>query len=104
MLRRRTKRRKGRPGVLALGVGGHYMCLSGFAEEGEEDLELFWGEEFALGGVGGFGEFGHQWLIGMDFAGEKFSCTLLLLFSAYAIETPLEFLHSLGSRPWQGPA
>ena len=25
---------------LALGVGRHHMCLSGFAEEGEEDLEL----------------------------------------------------------------
>lgn len=40
-------------------------------------MELFWGEEFALGGVGGFGEFGHQWLIGVDFAGEEFSCALL---------------------------
>ena len=26
------------------------------------------------------------------------------LFSAYAIETPLEFLHSRGNRPWQGLA
>ena len=48
-----------------------------FAEEGEDDLELFGGEEFALGGVGGFGEFVHQWLIGVDFAGEEFSCALL---------------------------
>ena len=32
------------------------------AEEGEDDLELFGGEEFAFGGVGGSGEFGHQWL------------------------------------------
>ena len=47
------------------------------AEEGEDDLELFGGEEFAFGGVGGFGEFGHQWLIGVDFAGEEFSCALL---------------------------
>ena len=47
------------------------------AEEGEDDLELFGGEEFALGGVGGFGEFGHQWLIGVDFTGEEFSCALL---------------------------
>ena len=31
----------------------------------------------ALGGVGGFGEFGHQWLIGVDFTGEEFSCALL---------------------------
>ena len=28
-------------------------------------------------GVGGFGEFGHQWLIGVDFTGEEFSCALL---------------------------
>ena len=49
----------------------------GFAEEGEDDLELFWGEEFALGGVGGFGEFGHQGAVGVDFAGEEFSCALL---------------------------
>ena len=40
------------------------------AEEGEDDLELF-------GGVGGSGEFGHQWLIGVDFTGEEFSCALL---------------------------
>ena len=50
--------------------------LLGFAEEGEDDLELFWGEEFALGGVGGFGKFGHQWLIGVDFTGEEFSSAL----------------------------
>ena len=62
---------------LALGCVRHYMCLLRFAEEGEDDLDLFWGEEFALGGVGGFGEFGHQWLIGVDFAGEEFSCALL---------------------------
>ena len=24
-----------------------------------------------------FGEIGHQWLIGVDFAGEEFSCALL---------------------------
>lgn len=41
------------------------------AEEGEDDLDLFWGEEFAFGGVGGSGEFGHQWLIGVEFAGEE---------------------------------
>lgn len=62
---------------LALGCVGHYMCLLRLSEEGEDDLDLFWGEEFALGGVGGFGEFGHQWLIGVDFAGEEFSCALL---------------------------
>ena len=48
-----------------------------FAEEGEDDLELFGGEEFALGGVGGFGEFGHQRAVGVDFTGEEFSCALL---------------------------
>ena len=47
------------------------------AEEGEDDLDLFWGEEFALGGVGGFGEFGHQGGVGVDFAGEEFSSALL---------------------------
>ena len=41
-----------------------------FAEEGEDDLELF-------GGVGGSGEFGHQGGVGVDFAGEEFSCALL---------------------------
>lgn len=51
--------------------------LLGFAEEGEDDLDLFWGEEFALGGVAGGLEGGHQWLIGVDFAGEEFSCALL---------------------------
>ena len=47
------------------------------AEEGEDDLELFGGEEFAFGGVGGSGEFGHQWLIGVDFVGEAFACGFL---------------------------
>ena len=61
--------------VVDLGVFGG--GLSGFAEEGEDDLELFGGEEFAFGGVGGSGEFGHQWLIGVDFTGEEFSCALL---------------------------
>ena len=59
------------------------------AEEGEDDLELFGGEEFAFGGVGGFGEFVHQWLIG-GFRGRGV------------------FLRSpccgRGSRPWQGLA
>ena len=61
--------------VVDLGLFGG--GLSGFAEDGEDDLELFWGEEFALGGVGGFGKYGHQWLIGVDFTGEEFSCALL---------------------------
>ena len=51
--------------------------LSGFAEEGEDDLELFGGEKFALGGVVGGLEGGHQWLISVDFTGEEFSCALL---------------------------
>ena len=86
-------------------------------------MELFGGEEFALGGVGGLGEGGHEGLVEVDFAGEElssltllrlgktqaslvlrstfamFSCVLLILFSAYAIETLLEFLHSRGRRP-----
>ena len=49
------------------------------AEEGEDDLELFGGEEFAFGGVGGSGEFGHQWLIGVDFAGEEATGNLLVV-------------------------
>lgn len=49
------------------------------AEEGEDDLELFGGEEFAFGGVGGSGEFGHQWLIGVDFAGEEAAGNLLVV-------------------------
>ena len=72
---------EGEAGGLALGCVGLFGVVSGgslwFAEEGEDDLELFWGEEFAVGGVGGFGEFGHQWLIGVDFTGEEFSCALL---------------------------
>ena len=62
--------------VVDLGLFGG--GLSGFAEEGEDDLDLFGGEEFAFGGVGGSGEFVHQWLIGVDFTGEEFSCALLI--------------------------
>ena len=40
-------------------------------------MDLFWGEDFAGAGVGGFGEFGHQGTVGVDFAGEEFSCALL---------------------------
>ncbi len=36
---------------LALGCVRHYMCLLRFAEEGEDDLDLFWGEDFAGAGV-----------------------------------------------------
>ncbi len=34
-------------------------------------MDLFWGEDFALGGVGGFGEFGNQGGVGVDFTGEE---------------------------------
>ena len=61
--------------VVDLGLFGG--GLSGFAEEGEDDLELFGGEEFALGGVGGLGEGGHEGLVGVDFTGEEFSCAFL---------------------------
>ena len=40
-------------------------------------MELFGGEEFALGGVGGLGEGGHQGSVGVDFAGDEFSCAFL---------------------------
>ena len=49
-----------------------------FAEEGEDDLELFGGEKFALGGVVGGLKGGHQGAVGVDFTGEEFSCALLL--------------------------
>ncbi len=62
---------------LALGcVRGGGICL-GFAEEGEDDLELFWGEDFAGAGVAGGLEGGHEWFVGMDFVGEAFARTLL---------------------------
>lgn len=51
--------------------------LSGFAEEGVDDLELFWGEDFAGAGVAGGLEGGHEWFVGMDFVGEAFARTLL---------------------------
>ena len=49
----------------------------GFAEEGEDDLDLFWGEDFAGAGVAGGLEGGEERFVGMDFAGEEFSCALL---------------------------
>ena len=33
-----------------------------FAEEGVDDLELFWGEDFAGAGVAGGLEGGHEWI------------------------------------------
>ena len=47
------------------------------AEEGVDDLELFWGEDFAGAGVAGGLEGGHEGFVGMDFVGEAFACTLL---------------------------
>jgi hypothetical protein len=47
------------------------------AEEGEDDLELFGGEEFAFGGVGGGLEGGEKGFVGMDFVGEAFACGFL---------------------------
>ena len=51
--------------------------FSGFAEEGEDDLELFWGEDFAGAGVAGGLEGGHKGFVGMDFVGEAFACGFL---------------------------
>ena len=51
--------------------------LSGFAEEGVDDLELFWGEDFAGAGVAGGLEGGEEGFVGMDFVGEALACTLL---------------------------
>ena len=76
---------KGEAGGLALGVFGVLLlvvvlggtvCLW-FAEEGVDDLELFWGEDFAGAGVAGGLEGGEEGFVGMDFVGEAFACTLL---------------------------
>ena len=73
----RIKIREGEINHLALGcVRGGAICLR-FAEEGEDDLELFGGEEFALGGVVGGLKGGHQGAVGVDFTGEEFSCAFL---------------------------
>lgn len=45
----------------------------GFAEEGEDDLDLFWGEDFAGAGVAGGLEGGEEGFVGMDFVGEAFA-------------------------------
>ena len=55
---------------LALGL------LLGFAEEGEDDLELFWGEDFTGAGVAGGLKGGHEGFVGMDFVSEAFARTL----------------------------
>ena len=59
--------------MVVLGGG---ICL-GFAEEGVDDLELFWGEDFAGAGVAGGLEGGEEGFVGMDFVGEAFACGLL---------------------------
>ena len=51
--------------------------FSRFSEEGEDDLDLFWGEDFAWAGVAGGLEGGEEGFVGMDFVGEAFACTLL---------------------------
>ncbi len=68
---------EGEAGGLALGcVRGGGICL-GFAEEGVDDLDLFWGEDFAGAGVSGGVEGGHKGFVGMDFVGEAFACGFL---------------------------
>ena len=47
------------------------------AEEGVDDLELFWGEDFAGAGVAGGLEGGEEGFVGMDFVGEAFACGFL---------------------------
>lgn len=56
---------------LALGCVRHYLCLSGFAEEGEEDLELAGGEAFLGGAVAGGAESVEEAWGEIDFAGEE---------------------------------
>ena len=69
-------RKKARPEVSPLVVLGGGICL-GFAEEGEDDLDLFWGEDFAGAGVAGGLEGGEEGFVGMDFVGEAFACGFL---------------------------
>ena len=68
---------RARPGGLALSVGRHYMCLSWFAEEGEEDLELAGGEAFLGGAVAGGAEGVEEAGGEVDFAGEEAARGLL---------------------------
>jgi hypothetical protein len=51
--------------------------FSRLSEEGEDDLDLFRGEDFAGAGVAGGLEGGEEGFVGMDFVGEEFSCALL---------------------------
>ena len=73
---------RARPDGLALslvGVVGLAFLWVGLwlAEEGEDDLDLFWGEDFAGAGVAGGLEGGEEGLVGVDFADEEFSRALL---------------------------
>ena len=62
---------RARPVDLALGCVRHDMCLSWFAEEGEEDLELAGGEAFLGGAVAGGAEGVEEAWGEVDFAGEE---------------------------------
>ena len=64
------KIKEGKMVSLALGL------LLGFAEEGEDDLELLWGEDFTGAGVAGGLKGGHEGFVGMDFVSEAFARTL----------------------------
>lgn len=56
---------------LALDVLGMLLMVGlGFAERGVDDLELFWGKNFAGAGVAGGWEGGHKGFGGVDFVGE----------------------------------
>ena len=66
-----------------------------FAEEGEDDLELFWGEDFAGAGVAGGLKGGHEWFVGVDFVGEAFARTLLaVVWEIGHCEVLLELVHN----------
>jgi hypothetical protein len=67
---------RARPPASPLVVFGVLLGLW-LTEEGVDDLELFWGEDFAGAGVAGGLEGVHEGFVGMDFVGEAFACTLL---------------------------
>ena len=70
------EKRRARPEVSPLVVLGGGICLR-LSEEGEDDLDLFWGEDFAGAGVAGGLEGGEEGFVGMDFVGEAFACSFL---------------------------
>lgn len=77
---------------VVLVMGGERL---GFAEEGVDDLDLFWGEDFAGAGVAGGLEGGHEWFVGMDFVGEAFARTLLAVVGEIGhSEVLLELVHN----------